>query len=139
MYFQKDTTEQVRVGSLLTFNLDSGRLVRAGNDSDDKIVGVAMRNDTLADSALIPVEVPVERWVEWEINTDSDGGAADSDVGKLVNVDTTGGTTAGDSVSQNVDISDSAGGNVLVTKIISATRIIGVIAGNNADGQVFDT
>lgn len=141
IWLKKDTTEQVREGSLLSFNLDSGQLIRVGNDSDDKVVGVAERNDTLADSGYIPVKVPVERWTEWEADVDSDGGAADSDVGKLVNIDTTGGNSvnAGDSCGMRVDISDSTAGCFLVTKIVSATKVIGVIAGNLADAQVFDT
>ena|SRR3990167_7094706 len=140
MYFQKDTTDQIRVGSLLTFNLDSGQMVRVGNDSDDKIVGVAKRNDTLADSALVPVDVPVESAVEWEIDVDSDAGAADSDVGRIVNVDTTGGNSvlAGDSAGMRVDISDSVAGSILITRVISATRVVGVIV-NTVFHQTFDT
>ena len=141
MYFEKDTTEQTRDGGLVSFNLDSGQIVRVGNDSDDKILGVARRNDTVADSSTdVPVEVPVESAVEWLIDLDSDGGAADSDVGRYVNVDTTGGNSvnAGDSAGMRVDISDSVAGSILVTGIVSATRIIGVIA-NTAFHQTFDT
>jgi hypothetical protein len=129
MYFQKDTTEQIRAGGLLTLN-DSGQVTRAGNDSDDKIVGVAVRNDTLADSALVPVEVPVESAVEWEIDLDSDAGAADSDVGRYVSVDSAGGASvnAGDSCAMRLDISDSTAPQVLVTGIISTTKVRGVIA-----------
>lgn len=142
MYFGKDTTDQIRDGSLVGFNLDSGQVVRVGNDSDDKILGVARRNDTLTDSggAGVPVEVPVESMVEWEIDVDSDAGAADSDRGRYVNLDTVGGNSvlAGDSVGMRVDISDSVAGSILVTKVISATKIIGVIA-NTAGHQTFDT
>jgi len=129
MYFQKDTTEQIRAGGLLTMN-DSGQVTRAGNDSDDDIIGVAVRNDTLADSALVPVEVPVESAVEWEIDLDSDGGAADSDVGRYCAVDTVGGTSvsAGDSCGMRLDISDSATPHVFVTGIISTSKVKGVIA-----------
>ena len=141
MYFKKDTTELIKDGSLVTFNLDSGQIVRVGNDSDDKVVGVARQAAALADSGYYPVEVPVENAVEWEIDLDSDGGAADSDVGKLVNVDTTGGNTfaAGDSAGLRVDISDSLSGSVLVTRRISATKIVGVLAGNSAFNQQMDT
>lgn len=137
MWFQKDTTEQIREGTLLTGN-DSGFVTRAGNDSDDRIIGVAKRNDTLADSALVPVEVPVENAVEWEIDVDSDAGAADSDVFRYISVDTEGGTTAGDSVSQNVDISDSTGNTVFVTRVISTTKVIGIL-GNTISNHNFDT
>jgi len=140
MLFEKDTTDQVRDGSLVTFNLDSGQIIRVGNDSDDKIVGVARRNDTVADSTFVPVEVPVESAVEWLIDLDSDGGAVDSDIGRIVNVDTTGGNNvnAGDSAGMRVDISDSVAGSVLVTGIVSATQIRGVIV-NTVWHQTFDT
>ena len=142
IYFGKDTTDQVRDGSLVTYNLDSGQVVRVGNASDDKIVGVARRNDTLSDSggAGVPVEVAVESAVEYEVETDSDGGAADSDRGRLVNIDTTGGTSvnAGDSAGMRVDVSDSAAGSFLITRVISATRVRGVIV-NTVFHQTFDT
>lgn len=129
MYFQKDTTEQIRAGGLLTLN-DSGQVTRAGNDSDDRIIGVAVKNDTLADSALVPVEVPVESAVEWEIDLDSDAGAADSDVGRYVSVDSAGGgsVNAGDSCAMRLDISDSTAPQVFVTGIISTSKVRGVIA-----------
>ena len=140
MYFKKDTTEQVRDGSLVTFNLDSGQVVRVGNDSDDKIVGVARRNDTLADSTVVPVEVAVESAVEYEVETDSDGGAVDSDVGRLINIDTVGGNSvnAGDSAGMRVDVSDSVAGSFLITRVISTTKVRGVVV-NTVFHQTFDT
>ena len=143
MYFGKDTTDQIRDGSIVTFNLDSGQVVRVGNDSDDKILGVARRNDTLSDSGGtggVPVEVAVESAVEYEVETDSDGGAADSDRGRIVNIDTTGGNSvnAGDSAGMRVDISDSAAGSFLITRVISVTRVRGVIV-NTVFHQTFDT
>lgn len=140
MYFQKDTTEQTRDGGLVTFNLDSGQVVRVGNDSDDRILGVARRNDTLADSALVPVEVPVENAVEWLIDVDSAGGAVDSDIGAIVEVDTIGGNSvnAGDSAGMRVTLADTAIGCVLITGIVSATRVRGVLV-NTAWSHSFDT
>lgn len=137
---EKDTTEQLRDGSLVTFNLDSGQVVTVGNDSDDKIVGVCRRNDTLADSTFVPIEVPVESAVEWLIDADSDGNGADSDIGKIVNVDTTGGNSvnAGDSAGMRVDISDSAAGSILVLRRVGTTQIIGSIV-NTVWHQTFDT
>lgn len=139
MQFEGDTTLQVRDGSLV-FLTDSGTISPVRNDSLDRPIGVARRNDTTTDSALIPVEVPVERFVEWEIDVDSDGGAADSDVGRYVAVDTAGGNSvlAGDSCGMRVDMNDTAVRTVLVTGIISATRIRGVIA-RLADAIIPDT
>ena len=129
MYFKGDTAEEVRNGGIVTIN-DSGTLSAVKNDSLDMIIGVARRNDTVTDSAMVPVEVPVESAVEWEIDVDSDGGAADSDVGRYVAVDTTGGNSvdAGDSQGMRVDISDSAAGSIFITRVKSATKVVGVIA-----------
>lgn len=129
MYFKGDTAEELRDGSIVSIT-DSGTLTPVRNDSLDMIIGVARRNDTVTDSAMVPVEVPVESAVEWEIDVDSDGGAADSDVGRYVAVDTTGGNSvlAGDSQGMRVDISDSAAGSVFITRVKSATKVVGVIA-----------
>lgn len=139
MYFKGDTARELRDGSLVSLT-DSGTVVPVRNDSTDQILGVARRNDTVTDSTLVPVEVPVETAVEWEIDVDSDAGAADSDVGRFVNVDTTGGNSvlAGDSSGTRVDISDSAAGSIFVTRRVSATKIVGVIA-NTVWHQTFDT
>lgn len=139
MYFKGDTAQEVRNGGLVSLT-DSATVVPARNDSTDAIIGVARRSDTLTDSSLVPVEVPVESAVEWTIDVDSDAGAVDSSVGRYVNVDTTGGNSvlAGDSAGMRVDISDSAAPQVLVTGVISTTKIIGVIA-NSAFHQTFDT
>src|SRR3990167_8045800 len=86
MYFKGDTAEEVRAGGLVMLN-DSASLSRVRNDStNDKIIGVARRNDTITDSALVPVEVPVESAVEWLIDVDSDAGATDYDIGMYCSV-----------------------------------------------------
>ena len=142
MWFPKDTAVQIRQGSLVMLT-DSGELTTARNDStNDKILGVAMRNDTTTDSGPSPVEVPVENAVEWLINTDTNNEAADSSVGRLVTVDTEGGTTAGDSCAVNVDLSDSSTATIaapiFITGFISSSRVIGVIA-HTAWNQTYDT
>lgn len=128
MYFKGDTAKEVRDGALVMLS-DSGTVVRLDNDSSDRPIGVARRNDTVTDSALVPVEVPVELAVEWLIDVDSDGGAADSDVGMYCAVDTLGGNSvnAGDSNSMRVDINDTSVRQVFITGKVSATRIIGTI------------
>jgi len=129
MYFKGDTALQVRDGGLVGLT-DSGTLTPLRNDSTDKPLGVARRNDTTTDSAEVPVQVPVEDYVEWEFDLDSDAGLADSDVGQLVAVDTTGGNSvlAGDSAGMRVDVSDATFPTILITKRISATKGIGVLA-----------
>jgi hypothetical protein len=142
MYFKGDTAVQIREGSLVMLN-DSASVSSCRNDStNDKIIGVARRSDTTTDSALIPIEVPVESAVEWLIDTDTVAGATDSDVGRFVCVDTEGGTKAGDSCAVNVDIDDSGSAtkatSVFITGIVSASKITGVIA-HTAFHQTFDT
>lgn len=123
MYFEGDTALQVREGSLVGFT-DSGTVTPLRNDSTDVPIGVARRSDTITDSSLVPIEVPVEDYVEWEFETDSDGGLADSDVGQCVAIDTTGGNSvlAGDSCAVRVDVSDVTFPTVRITGRISATR-----------------
>ena len=139
MYFKGDTAREVRDGSLVSIT-DSGTIVPVRNDSTDRVIGVARRNDTTTDSASVPVEVPVENAVEWEIDVDSDGGAADSDIGRYCAVDTAGGAsvTAGDSCGMRVDVSDTGCPQVFITGRISATKIVGTIA-KSAFVRTFDT
>lgn len=131
MYFKADTVREVRDGSLVSIT-DSGTVVPVRNDSTDRVLGVARRNDTLTegDSAFMPVEVPVENAVEWEIDVDSDAGAADSDVGRYCAVDTAGGNSvlAGDSCGMRADVSDTGCPQIFITGVISASKIRGTIA-----------
>lgn len=129
MYFKGDTALQVRDGGLVSIN-DSASLTPLRNDSTDRPFGVARRNDTTTDSALVPVEVPVEDYVEWMFDVDSDAGLADSDIGRYCAVDTTGGNSvlAGDSCGMRVDVSDTAVRTILITGRISATKGIGILA-----------
>lgn len=139
MHFRGDTAREVRDGGLVMLT-DSATIVPLRNDSTDRPLGVARRNDTVTDSSLVAVEVPVEKFVEWEIDVDSDGGAAATSVGSYVAIDTTGGNSvlAGDSAGMRVDISDTAVRTVFVTGFISATKVRGVIA-RLADGIIPDT
>ena len=129
MYFKGDTAKEVRDGSLVGLN-DSANVEPAANDSLDKIIGVARRNDTVTDSALVPVEVPVENAVEWLIDLDSDAGAVDSSIGKWIAVDTVGGASvlAGDSAGMRADIDDTSSPLIFVTGRRGATQITGVLS-----------
>lgn len=136
MHFKKtDTTHALRDGGLVCLD-DSSNLVPPKNDSTDRVIGVARLNVALTDTSswtgapLVPVEVPVENAVEWLMDVDSDGGAADSDVGRYCAIDTTGGGSvlAGDSAGMRVDISDTTIRQVFITSKISATKIVGVLA-----------
>lgn len=128
MLFKGDTALQVRAGGMVGFT-DSGTITPLRNDSTDRPLGVAKRNDTTTDSSLVPVEVPVEEYVEWEFDVDSDAGLADSDVGTSVALDTAGGNSvlAGDSCGMRVDVSDVTVPTILVTGRVSATKGIGVL------------
>lgn len=129
MYFPGDTARELRDGSLVTLS-DSNTIIPCRNDTTDRPIGVARRNDTITDSAMVPVEVPVENAVEWEIDVDSDAGAVDSDIGRFCAIDTTGGASvdAGDSAATRVDISDTTIRQIFITGVISTTKILGTIA-----------
>ena len=128
MYFKGDTALQVREGSLVGLT-DSGTVTPLRNDSTDVPFGVSKRSDTVTDSALVPIDVPVEEYVEWEFDVDSDGGLADSDVGQCVAIDTTGGNSvlAGDSCGMRVDVSDVTFPTIRITRRISATKGVGIL------------
>ncbi len=128
MYFPGDTAREVRDGGLVMLS-DSFSVVPLRNDSSDRALGVARRNDTTTDSALVPVEVPVENMVEWLIDVDSDAGLVDSDIGRYCGIDTTGGNSvnAGDSSGMRIDRSDTAVRQVFITGRVSASKAIGVI------------
>mgnify|MGYP001558029369 CR=1 FL=1 len=136
MYFKGDTALQVRDGGLVSLT-DSGTVTPVRNDSTDRVIGVARKNDTTTDSALVPVEVPVENAVEWLIDVDSDAGASDSDIGRYCAVDTTGGGSvlAGDSCGMRADVSDTVVRQIYITGRVSASKIIGVIARNAFSGS----
>jgi hypothetical protein len=129
MYFKGDTAAEVRDGSLVQLT-DSATVAPLDNDSDDRIIGVARRNDTVTDSALVPVEVPVENAVEWLIDVDSTGAASDSDVGRYCSVDTAEGNSvnAGDSCTTRADVSDTAIRNIFITGVPDTSHIIGVLS-----------
>lgn len=139
MYFKGDTAAEVRDGGLVCLS-DSATVRRLNNDSTDVAIGVARRNDTVTDSSMVPVEVPVENAVEWEIDVDSDGGATDSDVGQYCAIDTDGGSSVnpGDSAGMRVDISDVTIPAVFITGVVSATKIIGTLV-NMAWDKRYDT
>lgn len=147
MYFKKtDTTHALRDGGAVCLD-DSSNLVPPKNDSTDRVIGVARLNVSLTDTSswagapLVPVEVPVEQAVEWLMDVDSDGGAADSDIGRFCAIDTTGGGSvlAGDSAGMRVDISDTAVRQVFITGRQSATKIIGVLTNSPFTTTKFDT
>lgn len=123
-YTKGDTTVRIVDGGLVQWN-SSGQLTKLNNDSDDRVIGVCRKTVATADTAdSVPVEVPVENWVEWLIDTDSDGGAADSDVGRYCAID----TGDSDNVNATVDIDDSTVPHVLITGVRSSTQVIGVLA-----------
>ncbi len=136
MYFKKtDTTHALRAGGLVRLD-DSANLIPPTNDSLDRIIGVSKINVALTDTSswpgapMVPVDVPVESAVEYIVDTDSDGGLADSDVGRYCAIDTTGGGSvlAGDSAGMRIDVSDTAVRQVFITGKISATQARVVLA-----------
>lgn len=100
----------------------------ARSDTNEPLVGVSVEAIASTDTTtkLIAIQVPTEYWVEWEFDTDSDGGLTDTMVGTLRDLDTNGNC---------VDASATADKTILVTRCISATKGIGVIARGVAFNQ----
>ena len=133
MYFRKvDTTlvSEMVDGALVGLTPDSGVLTQLINDSTDKHIGVARLSVAAIDTStwkgapFIPIEVPVENMVEWRVDVDTTGGAADSDVGHIVAVDT---SETGDSQGVFVDMSDTTDPALFITGRESATVVFGVL------------
>ena len=98
---------------------DPGFVAPATGDTHERIIGVS-RDSYASDTGneLVAIEVPLEQYVEWDIDVDSDGGLADTDVGYLRGIDTLG---------ANLDASSVTLNTFLVVKNPSATRAIGVL------------
>ena len=133
MYFRKvDTTlaSEMVDGALVSLTPDSGVLQIILNDSTDKHIGVCRLSVAATDTSswqgapFIPIEVPVENMVEWRVDVDTAGGAADSDVGHIVAVDT---GEAGDSQGLFVDMDDTTDPALFITGRESATVVFGVL------------
>lgn len=118
MYFPKTASTAIPLGAAVV--LSSGQVALATSGTAN-ILGVSLRAVVAADTdyastTLIPIEVPVEKAVEW-----------------LVPVSTGSATAA--SVGVTYDLTDSAGINVsstsqnavVVTRFISATQVAVVI------------
>ena len=103
---------------------DTGRVIRADSSTNEALIGVALDSYAL-DSSLEPVRVivPMDLWTEWEIDVDSDGGLVASDVLTFRDL---GSDTNG--AGNTVDRSLTANKVIFITKRISATKCLGVIA-----------
>ena len=143
MYFQKtdnDAASALSEGSLVALT-DSGTIAHVNNDSLERVIGVCRIDIAGTDTSswpgapFVPVEVPVENMVEWRIDVDTAGGAADTDIGDYVAVDT---QEAGDSNATLVDMDDTAPPRVMITGIQSSTVVYGVLV-NLATSYFSDT
>lgn len=122
-YTKGDTTIRIVDGSVVQLNT-SGQLSLIANDSDDKILGVAHKTVALSSTDNdVPVQLAVED-VEWEVTTDSDGGALATDVGRFAAFDT-GDTT---NPRATLDVNDSTVPHFLITQFVSATKVRGRFA-----------
>lgn len=122
MYFPKKASTAFTTGALVYF--DGAGAVQPADSTSGMHVGVIRKTIAATDSdyastTLVPVEVPVERWVEWEVDATS---AVAADVGD--EIDLTDSLTA--------DRSASSKDALLVTQFISATKL-GVTILSNAD------
>lgn len=120
--FIKAASQAILKGQLV--KADTGRVLRANSSTAEALIGVALDSYAL-DSSLEGVEVivPLDLWTEWEIDVDSDGGLVASDVLTFRDLasDTNG-------VGNTVDQSASTTGVIFITKRISATKCLGLLA-----------
>src|SRR3990167_6953940 len=122
MYFPRTASVVFDLGDLVYFTGTSGR-VSPHPGGAEEVVGVCKKavlstdDDYATADVLIPIEVPIEKYVEWEFLT---SGLVANDVGTYVDIATTDAGT--------VDRSTSADDIVLVTKRISATVGVGILS-----------
>ncbi len=118
-----DTTVRFSFGGV--FNIGAaGNMVVVANDSTDQLMAVCQRDIALSDSVDAVPAIMCDENTLWFADMDSDGGAADTDVGKYFSVDTN------DTVNVNasLDISDATIPHFLITKRVSATLVLGRFA-----------
>lgn len=124
MYFPRPASQAFNEGDLVYFNT-TGQVIPADATSGDH-VGVIRKTVAATDAdyastgVLVPVEVPVENYVEWEVDTT---GAVAGDIGKAI--DLTDAATANRAAS----LKDA----LRVTKVISGTKIAVVILSKAVD------
>lgn len=120
MYFPKAASTEFTEGDLVYFN-GAGEIIPADATSGQH-VGVIRKDVVSTDSdyaseTLVPVEVPVERWVVWEVDTAS---ATTEDVG--LEIDLTDAATANRGASSKDAL--------LVTGYKSASKLYVTILSN---------
>lgn len=120
MYYPRPASQVFTKGALVYFN-GSGQVIPADATSGMHVgvikKTVATTDDDYASSVLVPVEVPIERWVEWRATAAS---AVVADIG--LEIDLTDSVTA--------DRANSAKDALLVTGFISATELLVTILSN---------
>lgn len=118
MYFPRPASTAFSKGALVYFN-GSGQVIPADATSGAHAgvikKAVASTDDDYATAdVLVPIEVPIENWVEWEVDTAS---AVADDIGNEIDLT--------DSVTANRGASSKDA--LLVTGYVSATKLRVVI------------
>lgn len=121
-YFPVTVSTALAINTLV--ELTSGK-VAAADDNDTQLAGVlgkaiAATDDDYADARDVPVLVPQERHVVWEIDTG--GSFVATDVGSEFGI----------SDSGTLDRTDTTNKVFLVTKVLSATKVQGYLKINGS-------
>jgi len=121
MYFPRPASQAFLQGALVYFN-GSGQVIPADATSGAhvgviKSAVVATDDNYATADVMVPIEVPMERWVEWSVLTAS---AVADDIGNEIDLT--------DSVTANRGA--SAKDALLVTGYVSATELIVTILSN---------
>ena len=118
MYFLAAASTAFTKGDLVYFD-GSGNVIPADSTSGSHVgviqKDIASTDSDYASTKMVPVEVPVEKWVEWEVSANGTAVAAD--------------------VGLEIDLTDAANANraasskdaLLVTRFISSTKLAVVI------------
>lgn len=120
MYFPRPASQVFTEGALCNFN-GSGQVIPADATSGDHLgvirETIAATDDNYATAdVLVPIEVPVERFVTWEVDTD--GTAVADDIGLYIDL----------TDSLNANRAASAKDALLVTGFKSSTKLYVTLA-----------
>lgn len=118
------TSTALAINTLVEFT--SG-LIAAADDNDTMLAGVlgktiASTDSDYASSRLVPVVVPVERHVVWEIDGSSGDSFVSTDIGGEFGIDSSG----------TLDRDDTTNKVFLVTEVVSATKVRGYLKINGS-------
>lgn len=123
LYFPVTTSTAFSEGDLVAMDVGNNLLIEATSTTDGNVIigvirhAIASTDDDYADSRMVEVEVPVEKWVIWSCNDVGTGTAAAADVGTYADIDGGG----------EIDVDNSSYDIFFITSVVSQTDVRGVL------------